>query len=859
LAKLETWRQDTSAAFSKGRRERVVISDGGRVRLGQSSSPVGKLDVEHVWDLARTDQGVIFAATGDAGKVFRRESHDDASWELAFDASDSQAFALTVRADGHVFVGTGPTGQVIDVTDPKHPASRPDPGVQYIWDLAADAKGNIYAATGPTGQLWKLAPDSKWSLELDSKHAHLLCVAIAPDGTVFAGSDGEGLIYRVGPDGKTSVVYDAPQSEIRTLLIAPDGALFAGTATESGGGGGGGSGRASFLLSRDAAPPSGSSPDTSPAQTAAAPDTPTGPGARSGTTSTPSGGSASPRPSSPGDNAVYRIGPDGVPREIFHARALIYALAWQDDRLLIGTGPEGQLYEVRGLGEESAPIARLDNGQILSLLADPQGELFLGAGDPGVVVRLAPGSVARGTLTSDVHDSKLISRFGALTWQAKLPPGTSVAIQVRTGNLGEPDSTWSEWSAEQTDPANSRALVPTGRFVQYRAILSTRDPRVTPELRSVSLRYQTANLPPEITKIDVPDVSASEGTTRQTRLTLRWDVTDPNGDDLNHTLHVRKEGWPDWVRLAPGSVAQGTLTSDVHDSKLISRFGALTWQAKLPPGTSVALQVRTGNLGEPDSTWSDWSAEQTDPSHARALVPLGRFVQYRATLSTRDPHVTPELRSVSLRYQTANLPPEITKVEVPDVSASDGTTRQTRLTLRWDVTDPNGDDLNHTLHVRKEGWPDWVRLGDEPLTSSSYEWDTTSMPAGIYRVRVTSTDRPSNNPADALSRDRESEPFVVDHEAPTVTATPRPSSVTVTLKDNLTRLVKAAYALDGGDWTPIFPEDGLFDTPCETIAITLPDLKPGTHVLVVRATDAAGNVGTGDALIEIPASTPARP
>src|SRR5512135_2717425 len=218
LAKLETWRQDTSAAFAKGHRERVVISDGGRVRLGQSSSPVGKLDAVHVWDLARTDQGVIFAATGDAGKVFRREAHDDASWELAVDAYDSQAFALAVRDDGHLCVWTGPTGQVIDVTDPKHPASRPDPGVQYIWDLAADAKGNLYAATGPTGQLWKLSPDSKWSLELDSKHAHLLCVAIAPDGTVFAGSDGEGLIYRVGPDGKTSVVYDAPQSEMRTLL-----------------------------------------------------------------------------------------------------------------------------------------------------------------------------------------------------------------------------------------------------------------------------------------------------------------------------------------------------------------------------------------------------------------------------------------------------------------------------------------------------------------------------------------------------------------------------------------------------------------------------------------------------------------
>ena len=72
----------------------------------------------------------------------------------------------------------------------------------------------------------------------------------------------------------------------------------------------------------------------------------------------------------------------------------------------------------------------------------------------------------------------------------------------------------------------------------------------------------------------------------------------------------------------------------------------------------------------------------------------------------------------------------------------------------------------------------------------------------------------------------------------------------VTLKDNLTRLVKAAYALDSGEWVPVFPDDGLFDTPSEAITIRLPDLKPGTHVLMVRATDAAGNVGTGDALIE---------
>ena len=97
----------------------------------------------------------------------------------------------------------------------------------------------------------------------------------------------------------------------------------------------------------------------------------------------PPGGSAAPRPISPGDNAVYRIDADGVPREVFRVKALIHALAWDDDHLWVGTGPEGQLYEVRERGEETAPVAKLDNGQILSLLAEPDGGLLIGTGDPG--------------------------------------------------------------------------------------------------------------------------------------------------------------------------------------------------------------------------------------------------------------------------------------------------------------------------------------------------------------------------------------------------------------------------------------------------------------------------------------------
>jgi hypothetical protein len=696
-AKVETWRQDGPAAFAKFHRESVVISDNGRVRLGHAVSALAPLGAARVWDLARSPDGVLLAATGDSGQVFRREPRPNAAWTVSYDSRDSQVLALVVGSDGSTFAGTGPNGQVVNLTDPKHPASRPDPKVQYIWDLAADARGNLFAATGPTGQLWKRSKDGRWTLLYDSKATHLLCVAIGQDGSVFAGSDGEGLIYRVSRDGKVTILFDAPQAEVRTLLAAADGSLYAGTATESAAGSGS---RSSLFLTRAG---TGSPPhlDLPPGERPAAWDfsesriihvagAPAPPLAQAKPPA-PRGGSAAPRAISPGDNAVYRLDTDGVPREVLRVKALIHALAWIDDHLLVGTGPEGQLYEVRDRGGETAPVAKLDHGQILSLLAEPGGGILIGTGDPGSVLRLS-------------------SEFARV----------------------------------------------------------------------------------------------------------------------------------------------GRMVSEVHDTKLVSRFGSLSWRAEVPPGTGVSLQARTGNVGEPDETWSAWSAEQTDPASAKVASPPGRFVQYRVNFTTTEPRRTPELRAVALSYRTSNLAPEIARLDVPDLSAGDGAARQTRLNLRWEVADPNDDDLNFTLSVRKDGWPGWIKLNDEPISERSFAWDTTAFPSGAYRVKLVASDRPSNSPEEALTRDRESVTFLVDHDSPRVRLQPKGRGAAIVLDDDLTRLVKAECAIDGGPWTPIFPDDGLFDSLREQITLSLPDLKPGTHLLMVKATDAAGNVGSGDALLNVP-------
>ena len=79
-----------------------------------------------------------------------------------------------------------------------------------------------------------------------------------------------------------------------------------------------------------------------------------------------------------------------------------------------------------------------------------------------------------------------------------------------------------------------------------------------------------------------------------------------------------------------------------------------------------------------------------------------------------------------------------------------------------------------------------------------------------------------------------------------LTVDPAAGKATARLTDPLTRLVKAEYALDGAAWSPAFPDDGLFDQLEEKLTIALGKLRPGTHVLMVRTTDAAGNIGTAD-------------
>ncbi|HLJ96934.1 MAG TPA: hypothetical protein VKU02_27470, partial [Gemmataceae bacterium] len=403
------------------------------------------------------------------------------------------------------------------------------------------------------GHIYQVTPEGKARIFYTTKQEHILALALADDGTLYAGTDKNGLVYRIDAQGKGFVLYSTPQTEVRSLLVTADG-VYAGTSSPTRRRSG------SSASSSGNGPQLPSSSRTPGTPAAVSGEDPKKLGEGSSTAVGPSPASTSvdpfeksnPAPSSPppvvGENSLYRIAPDGTVRELFREKALLLSLLRQNGHILIGTGMEGQLFEVDETTKERSEIARLDHGQIHALCRRHNGSIVLATGDPGKLYVLQDKFASEGTIVSEVLDAKLISKWGALRWKAETPPETSVTLAVRSGNTAEPDETWSSWSAEQTDPEQSMIAAPTARFLQYRVTLLTRDAARTPALHSLSLRYMTTNQAPEISSIQVPDLDAVN-LENPKKLRFKWTATDPNEDDLTYALYIRKDGWKNWVEL----------------------------------------------------------------------------------------------------------------------------------------------------------------------------------------------------------------------------------------------------------------------------------------------------------------------
>jgi hypothetical protein len=121
--------------------------------------------------------------------------------------------------------------------------------------------------------------------------------------------------------------------------------------------------------------------------------------------------------------------------------------------------------------------------------------------------------------------------------------------------------------------------------------------------------------------------------------------------------------------------------------------------------------------------------------------------------------------------------------------------------------------------------------------------DTTSLPDGWYRFRLTATDAPQN-PEGSLETTRLSRWFAVDNTPPRIELMRDGAMWTATVTDELSPITRAEWSRDGERWQALAPADGLLDGRRERFDFPAED---SGHLIVVRVVDRHHNRSTSGA------------
>jgi hypothetical protein len=145
----------------------------------------------------------------------------------------------------------------------------------------------------------------------------------------------------------------------------------------------------------------------------------------------------------------------------------------------------------------------------------------------------------------------------------------------------------------------------------------------------------------------------------------------------------------------------------------------------------------------------------------------------------------------------------------------------------WNVTDPNGDDLIHTLSIRgalEDSWRD-ILVG----TRENYaQFDVSNFPDGSYTLRLVSREL-FPHPDGVLELVYEDDSLVIDNKAPefvslTTTTGEGIRTVTVHGRDATSRLGYVHFVFNNGRTEQVFnPVDGILDSQEEIFRLSLPE------------------------------------
>lgn len=550
------WKESSYEDFERGTVKGVAIRNSGVLELAPAFKVVYTSPSTFIWSIAADKDGVVYAATGAPGRVYRITP--DGKSAVIFEPKELQVQSVVLGSDGAIYAATSPDGKVYKITrnvNPKNAgfSAAPeytgtvffDPKTKYIWDIAFDSEGRLYVATGDRGEIYRVDKNGQGLVFFKSDEAHIRVLAFDRKGNVIAGSDGSGLVYRITPSGEGFVLYSAPKKEITALAVDQAGNIFASGTGEK----------------RSSPPVNLITPPPPPISTGQSTPTITMPMA--------------PNVNLAGSD-VYLIAPNGSPKRLWSSREdIVYALAFDSaGHLIAGTGNKGRVFTIEENGAFT-DLLKASANQVTAFSKAASG-IYCSSSNLGKIFLMGSAPEPEGSFESDVQDTHIFSRWG----RAEARGRGNFELFARSGNVDNPDRNWSPWT--RIDLAkDARLEIPPARFLQWRAVLK---PSSAPtQIESVAINYLSRNVAPVVDDIAVvpgarfqpqsrsigPDtVSVNFGNSTSSSgshmeitpsaihdrgyVAVRWAAHDDNDDDLEFSLYYRGENETEWKLLKSG-------------------------------------------------------------------------------------------------------------------------------------------------------------------------------------------------------------------------------------------------------------------------------------------------------------------
>lgn len=729
----------------------------------------------------------LFLGAVAASRLFAVQTQNFTQDSFA-DFAEGEARGITVTSDGFLRLGV----------EAVRLAAIPAP---TIWAAVEGPEDAIFVAAGNEGQVFRLVKGGKPEEIFKAKELQAQALAVDRHGALFIGTSPDGKIYRLEKGGKPTLFFEPKEKYIWALAFDAEGNLFAATGEQG---------------------------------------------------------------------KLFKISPSGKGRVFYdsdetHLRAL---LVDGKKRLWAGSADNGIVYRFDTTdGNDGVPFAAWDSDfrEITALAAAPDGAVFVAAMGDGKGAR-SPALSLMATAVSKL--AAAAKRDGVEGGAKGEGSGAAPGLTEKPG-AGEiariaPDGSVERWWSDSEDvyalavPAPGRVWAGTGRKGK---LLEVTGPRTWAILNQLPGETITALFP-----------RAGE-----------WIAATSNDGAL-------------W-RLPGGASRKGSFESKVLDARGSARWGAAELRAS--PG-ALRLFTRAGNTAKPDKVWSAWKPLGRD---GRIQSPVANYLQYKIEMEAEGRAEGPALDRLVLFYQPQNQSPRLVKVVVtpphvelikvprpempsPPINATppSGATSTVGIvksgapnaaavgpmvdamlaaarapllqptkklgwrSVTWQASDPDQDDLVAQVWSRAVGTEHWRLIRDD-LRENFLAWDAARWPDGNYVLKVVVSDLPGNLPAEQRTDEMLSDVFTVDHTAPEIVADTAPDALkkgvlSLVIRDAVSVVDEAESSMDGAEWRPLLPVNGLYDSKENRFLIPIADLASGEHYVNVRASDAADNVAS---------------